>query len=75
MNAHFVKFMFLCTLLLTIMVSSQTAAPAQAQTFSCSNVTEIPTAECDELVTLYNSTNGPNWRNKTGWLTTNRPCS
>jgi hypothetical protein len=42
MNAHFVKFMLLCTLLLTLMASSQAAAPAQAQAFSCSNVTEIP---------------------------------
>jgi len=57
------------------MFSSQATAPAQAQAFSCSNVTEIPQAECNELVTLYNSTNGPGWTNKTGWLTTNTPCS
>jgi len=41
----------------------------------CSNVTQIPQAECNELVTLYNSTNGPGWTNKTGWLSTNIPCS
>jgi len=62
MNAHFVKFMLLCTLLLTLMASSQAAAPAHAQAFSCSNVTEIPQAECNELVTLYNSTNGVIWK-------------
>jgi len=48
----------LCTLLLTLIFSSQAAAPAQAQTFSCSNVTEIPQTEYNELVNLYNSTNG-----------------
>ncbi len=52
------KLAILCTLLLTLIASSQATAPAQAQAFSCSNVTEIPQAECNELVTLYNSTNG-----------------
>ena len=46
------------TLLCTVIFSSQAAAPAQAQAFSCSNVTEIPQAECNELVNLYHSTNG-----------------
>jgi hypothetical protein len=27
------------------------------------------------LVALYNSTNGPGWANKSGWLATNTPCS
>ena len=27
---------------------------------------QIPLAECNALVTLYNSTDGPNWTNKTG---------
>jgi len=57
-----------------------TATPTATETpivtlFSCSNVTEIPQAECNELVTLYNSTNGPGWTNKTSWLMTNTPCS
>ncbi|OQW90457.1 MAG: hypothetical protein BWK78_06975 [Thiotrichaceae bacterium IS1] len=43
--------------------------------FSCNAVTEIPVAECQELLSLYNSTNGPNWTNKTGWNQTNTPCS
>ncbi len=68
------------TLVVTIIVfalgqSSNNVPLAQAQSFSCANVTEIPQAECSELVTLYNSTNGANWKNKTGWLTTNTPCS
>ncbi|GAK50022.1 leucine rich repeat domain protein [Candidatus Moduliflexus flocculans] len=49
--------------------------PADAQTFSCDNVTEVPKAECNALVSLYNNTNGANWTNKTGWLQTNTPCS
>ncbi len=43
--------------------------------FNCAQVTEIPQSECLELVNLYNTTNGPNWKNKTGWLQTNTPCS
>ena len=41
----------------------------------CLRVTEIPASECNALVALYNSTNGPGWTDSTGWLTTNTPCS
>ncbi len=41
----------------------------------CNTVTEIPVAECQDLLNLYNTTNGPNWLNKTGWNATNTPCS
>ncbi|OQX05222.1 MAG: hypothetical protein BWK80_52490, partial [Desulfobacteraceae bacterium IS3] len=41
----------------------------------CDTVTEIPKTECESLVDLYNSTNGPGWTNKTGWNVTNTPCS
>ena len=41
----------------------------------CNQVTEIPVAECQSLMDLYNSTNGANWKNKTGWNQTNMPCS
>jgi len=41
----------------------------------CNTVTEIPVAECKELVNLFKSTNGENWTNKTGWNQTNTPCS
>lgn len=44
------------------------------QDFSCADVHQIPLAECQALVTLYNSTNGPNWTNQAGWLTSNTPC-
>ncbi len=62
-------------ILLTMGQSSNNVPLAKAQSFSCSSVTEIPVTECQELVTLYNSTNGANWTNNTGWLSTNTPCS
>jgi len=42
--------------------------------FSCSNVTEIPQAECEALVVFYNTTDGPHWRERAGWLDTTTPC-
>jgi len=51
------------------------AEPAAPIAFSCDNVTEIPKTECEALVALYNSTNGPGWTNRIGWLVTNTPCS
>ena len=38
-------------------------------------VTEIPQDEYDALVALYNSTDGDNWTNNSGWLTNNTPSS
>jgi len=42
--------------------------------FSCEEVTEIPKIECEALVALYKSTNGPEWTISTNWLVTNTPC-
>ena len=47
----------------------------QAQGFDCNGVTEIPVIECEALVALYNSTDGPNWYINTDWVMTNTPCS
>ena len=41
----------------------------------CNTVTEIPTAQCETLVALYDSTGGDNWTNHEGWKTTDTPCS
>lgn len=49
--------------------------PAIATSAACTGVTEIPLAECEALVALYNSTNGPNWADRTDWLITIHPCS
>jgi Leucine-rich repeat (LRR) protein len=41
----------------------------------CGSVSEIPPAECDALVALYNSTDGANWSDNTDWNMTDMPCS
>jgi Leucine-rich repeat (LRR) protein len=41
----------------------------------CTAVTEITTAQCETLISLYESTDGANWTNNTGWLQDNAPCS
>jgi Leucine-rich repeat (LRR) protein/PKD repeat protein len=52
------------------------AAPLHADTFtSCRDVTQIPEAQCNTLVALYDNTAGANWKNNTGWKQTNTPCS
>ncbi|MEN8220849.1 MAG: Calx-beta domain-containing protein [Pseudomonadota bacterium] len=43
-------------------------------TFSCKKVTDIPKKECQTLVAFYNSTDGENWADNTGWNVTNSPC-
>ncbi len=43
--------------------------------FDCAGVSEIPASECQALVALYSSTDGPNWADNTGWLVTNSPCT
>jgi len=44
-------------------------------TISCATVSEIPSEECEALIAIYNSTNGEQWKNNTGWTMTNTPCS
>ncbi|MEM7536290.1 MAG: leucine-rich repeat domain-containing protein, partial [Chloroflexota bacterium] len=43
-------------------------------TYDCSAVSEIPLAECQALVSLYDSTGGPNWV-VNNWFSSNTPCS
>jgi hypothetical protein len=47
----------------------------QSPAFTCDGVTEIPVHECEALVALYNSTNGPGWSRNDGWLTASTPCN
>ncbi len=56
------------------------AAPALARSakpadIDCNVQVEIPESECNALVTLYNSTNGPGWTDNSDWLVTDTPCS
>ncbi len=46
----------------------------ETQNPNCIIQTDIPRLECEALVALYNSTEGANWTNNTGWLQTNTPC-
>jgi hypothetical protein len=43
--------------------------------FNCKNVTDISKKECKALVALYDSTDGANWEDNTGWKVTNTPCN
>jgi hypothetical protein len=43
-------------------------------TFDCSTQSDIPVAECQALVALYDATNGPGWTNSTDWVTYPNPC-
>jgi hypothetical protein len=56
-------------------VAQMQKVTAALATFDCGNVTEIPQVECEALVALYESTAGPSWIRKEGWLETNIPCS
>ncbi len=51
------------------------AASAGAQNIVCTEVTEIPVAECDVLLILYNNMGGPGWTTRTGWTDTLTPCA
>lgn len=55
--------------------ANSTEAMAQTSSFSCNDVTEIPVTECNALVVFFNSTNGSNWDNNSGWLVMTTPCS
>ncbi len=57
-----------------VLATSQ-ASVQSAPFISCADVTEIPQAECEALVALYNSTNGTGWVNNTDWLAIDTPCN
>jgi Leucine-rich repeat (LRR) protein len=41
----------------------------------CAAVTEIPQAECEALVALYDSTDGPGWWSNINWKQNDQPCT
>jgi Leucine-rich repeat (LRR) protein len=43
--------------------------------YNCTDQSEIPVAECQALVSLYNATDGESWTSATEWVTTDTPCS
>jgi len=50
------------------------SANTQAAT-DCNAVTEISAIECESLLELYHSTDGPNWWITDGWNLNNKPCT
>jgi hypothetical protein len=52
-----------------------TVTPNAIVGFDCVSVNQIPAVECEALVALYNSTNGPGWDDNAGWLGTVTPCT
>ena len=51
------------------------AKPLADQFTSCAAQTQIPETECAALLTFFDSTNGEDWTDNTGWLQTDTPCS
>jgi hypothetical protein len=63
-------------LILTCLLVTVASLPVLANVeFTCADVSEIPQLECEALVALYTSTNGPGWWNNTNWLVTNTPSN
>ena len=60
-------------LLLGIVLSVGMMPVAIAET-DCQDVSLMPVEQCDTLLALYHSTDGPGWKNNEGWNTTNEPC-
>jgi hypothetical protein len=63
----------LCILVLGLLLAfsllvAPTFAHAAPLAFDCSTVDEIPLSECQALVAVYNSTNGPGWRRNGNWF-------
>ena len=48
---------------------------AEGEEASAAAPADIPAAERAALFALYNSTNGPNWKNHTGWLVNEDLCT
>lgn len=73
-----VAISFLAALLVTVGLAHAHVASSQTapHDFSCTEVTQIPLADCQALVAFYNSTNGAQWGGYWGgWLQTNTPCT
>ncbi|MDY6993637.1 MAG: hypothetical protein SVR94_13680, partial [Pseudomonadota bacterium] len=72
MNYHSVKITLLLKNFLVLLLFCF-ALTTQAAT-DCNSVTEIPQAECETLLALYQQTDGANWKNNKGWQQTATPC-
>jgi Leucine-rich repeat (LRR) protein len=63
--------------LLVIILFNLSWLPTVSAATDCTIVTEISQTECQTLIDLYNSTNGPSWSDNAtnNWNVTNTPCS
>ncbi|WP_069472978.1 InlB B-repeat-containing protein, partial [Candidatus Marithrix sp. Canyon 246] len=58
-----------------VLILMMAISPIIQAATDCDAVTEISKGECESLLELYNSTDGANWKNNSGWNVTNTPCS
>lgn len=65
--------LFLLAIMVVLMLAHTPVA--KADTSFCYTVTDVPIGECRDLVELYLATGGPNWTNKTNWLTSTQLCT
>ncbi|MDM8527199.1 hypothetical protein QUF58_03205 [Anaerolineales bacterium HSG24] len=58
-----------------ILLAAMLAGTAQAQEANiCATVSEIPQAECEALVMLYENTSSSGWTERANWLLGTNPC-
>ncbi|NJO16016.1 MAG: choice-of-anchor D domain-containing protein [Thioploca sp.] len=76
-GGSFFKQRYPLLLLCLGIVFNLTWLPRVLAATDCTQVTEIPQLECEALIALYDSTNGPNWKDSSfnNWKVTNTPCS
>jgi hypothetical protein len=55
--------------------TTDTVTPNATAEFDCANVNQIPAVECEALVALYSSSDGPSWVDHSGWLATVTACT
>ncbi len=57
-----------------VIVGTRPASAATCEIGGTPVITVVSQAECDALIALYASTDGPNWNDNTGWTTPTDPC-
>ena len=57
-------------ILIALWLFSGATVASASPDFTCLDVIEVPAQECEALVVLYNSTNGPGWYRSENWLVT-----
>ncbi|MCP4167721.1 MAG: hypothetical protein GY759_17775, partial [Chloroflexi bacterium] len=56
----------------TLSTTAKSDAPA---VFDCRSAADVPPEECWALMTLYETTNGPGWQNRTNWGSFSDVCN